>query len=539
MRRRTIFSAVAAVVATAEPVLSQHPLVTLPLDDPAYVQLDALVRQGCGAAIASSVRPFTVSTVRDALGNATDPRCAGPILASLRTRFTQSGNQPETLGVDSARTGLTAGLAATIRATARRDQDFRPLWRDVRPDSAGDPVLVGRLRGRVTWEGGPSVVAVVEGFAQSDRQNDPTVARARGFRESEAVVDISEAYVAGRLGPVTVSLGRSSEAWLGEGVESLVLSANGVPMDRLRGTARWSRFEAHALFASTSDVVLGALDGLDDAIAPQRFHRFLAAHALTFRPTPQWEITLGETALLTRRGTGIDLAFVNPVMLFLVAENDSGRTGAAGDDNNLTVFGATRLTVGAANLGAELVIDDIQIDDADRENIPDQLAWRLAGTLGVPLPLPTSVGLEYRRVGSYTFLRDSYAEVYQAYDQPIGSELGPDADLLRASGELWPNGRLRIGGGIGRWRRGAQRIEQRPAVGAFGHAGEPYPSVTTDRPVAQRAWLGDASVQFLDQAFPVTARAEVARIDNVNNQPASSATYYRVSVIGTYRFRFP
>jgi hypothetical protein len=434
--------------------------------------------------------------------------------------------------------GLRLGGVVEGRATAVGEREFRPLFAGTRPDSLGDPAFVGVVRGRVTWDGGPQVAAVLEGYAQTDRQNDPTI-RGRRFRNRDASVGLGEAYITARIGPLTALLGRGNEAWLGEGRESLALSALGPPMDRLALRAKWSRLEARGVFASVDDVVLTDADGLATGTPPQRLHRFLAAHALTARITPSWEVTVGETALLTRRGGGVDLAFVNPVTIYFVAENDSSYAGGASDENNLTAFAATRLVRGRATLEGEFVIDDIQIDAKDRENLPHQLAWRLATTLALPLARPTSLGVEYRRVGSYTYLRDLYAHVYQRYDAPIGSELGPDADMLRLTGEMWPNGRLRLSGGIARWRHGAQRIFDRPSEGAFGHAGEPFPSVTPARPAAVRAWIAQGGVALLDSRFTLRLVGELASIDNLDHQPSLSATPLRAHVTGTYRFRYP
>jgi hypothetical protein len=318
----------------------------------------------------------------------------------------------------------------------------------------------------------------------------------------------------------------------------LLTSALRTPADD-RTSSAWSRLEARAMFSSIDDVVLTDADGLPTGTPSQRIHRFLAAHALTARLTPSWEITLGETALLTRRGGGVNLAFVNPVTIYVVAENDSAAAGDARDENNLTAFAATRFVQGRATVEGELVIDDIQIDAADRENIPHQLAWRLATTLAVPIGRPASVGLEYRRVGSYTYLRDLYSLVYQMYDVPIGSELGPDSDMLRASGEVWPNGRMRLNGAISRWRQGAQRIFDRPSEGAFGHAGEPFPSVTPERPAPIEAWIAQGGVDLLDTRFTIRLSGELARIDNVDHQPSLTSTSLRAHVTGTYRFRYP
>jgi len=526
-----------AALLVAGPLFAQHQLVSIPLSDPVYVQIDGLLRQGCRAAMVSPFRPYLASQIRSAVTRARgESSCAGTIRDALERRF--SAISADTTVLDSLRSRFAFGAAATLRTLARRDMEYRPLWRDVRPDSLGDPVATGIVRARVTWNGGERIVAVAEGYGQTSRRNDPHV-RGRGFRQSEAVVDFADAYVTGSLGPLVVSLGRSGEAWLADGNESLVLSAHGPALDRLSAAARWRRFEARALFSSVNDVVLDARDSLEVGIPPQRVHRFLAAHALTFRPSPAWEFTLGETALLTRRGAGVDLAFVNPVMLYVVSENDTSRAGGSADGNNLTAFGSIRAARGRANAVAELVVDDIQIDSKDRKNVPDQLAWRLAASIGIPFAVPASIGIEYKRIGSFTYLRRSYAEVYQQYDNPLGSEFGPDADLFRASAEAWGNGRLRFSGRAGRWRRGAQRIELRPAQGAFGNAGRSFPSATATLPAVQGAWLGDVSAEFLDRVLPITIRAEVARIDNVNNQPAQSATYFRASIVGTYQFRYP
>jgi hypothetical protein len=136
-------------------------------------------------------------------------------------------------------------------------------------------------------------------------------------------------------------------------------------------------------------------------------------------------------------------------------------------------------------------------------------------------------------------MRRYYSEVYHQYGRPLGTELGPDANLARVSAEVWPTGRLRFAGGAGRWNRGALRLTQRPAQAAFGHAGEPYPSVSEERPAVQEAWLGDASVEWLDTRLPVRLTVELASIDNVNNQPGESGNFLRAHLVASYRFRYP
>jgi hypothetical protein len=340
-----------------------------------------------------------------------------------------------------------------------------------------------------------------------------------------------------------LSVGRGREAWLGDAgdpTESLMLSANGPPLDRILLDAQWTRFQFRALVGSVDDVVLTpALDATPDSLGSQRWHRMLIAHALTFRPSSKLELTVGETGLIPRQGGGVALGFANPLMLYQVTQNDASPGGRREGGVNLTAFGSLRASVGPAAIQGDLVIDDIQIDSKDRKVFPDQIAWNVLGSIALPLPIPASVALQYRRTGSFTYLSWSYANSWQQYGQPIGSELGPDADLARLSGEVWPSGRLRLSGGVSRWRRGANRIGTRPVPSREGHAGDPFPSTNTARPEVQRAWGGDVGVQWLGAVLPVTLRLEGARLDNANNTAAATRTIARASLSAAYRFRYP
>jgi hypothetical protein len=202
-------------------------------------------------------------------------------------------------------------------------------------------------------------------------------------------------------------------------------------------------------------------------------------------------------------------------------------------------FAAVHATVGRAVLDGAWLIDDIQIDAKDQAVYPNLFGWRIGASYALPTPVPSSIGVHYRRNDSYTYLARTYTKVYQQYDAPLGSELGPGADLLRVRGEVWPGGRLRLSGGLGVWRRGGQRLGDRPSHDRKGHTGEPFPAGTAARPMPQRAWLGDVGVEWLDRVIPVTIRAQVARVQQVNNQPSPRELLARVQIVGTWRFRYP
>jgi hypothetical protein len=521
----------AVLLALALPVTAaaQPGLVALPIDDPAYVQLEALYRSGCEPARVSAYRPYQVRLVRAALDSAAaDPRCAGRILDAVRERFAADSTS-------AAR--FRWGGALTVAGTALGRGEIRPLWEDVRPTGEGEPAGTVTGRARATYGDSNRYAVVAEIVAGTHRRNQPQV-RQKALRNTSGYVDGGDAYVAARFGPFVASVGRLGEAWLGSGRESLILSAHGPPLDRVQLTAHWSRVEGRAFFATIDDVVLTVLeDSISPEIAPVRRYRTLVGHALTWRPLRWLELSAGETALITRGSRVVDLAYVNPFVPFLFTQNDSSRTGAEQEDN-LLVFGSAVARLGNVLLSGELVVDELQIDSEDRERFNDQLAWALRAVAPLPTPVPAMLGAEYTRVGTFTYLRQPYSVAYQHFGRPLGSELGPDTDIARVTGELWPHGKARVAASVGLWRRGALRIGDRP--GRSANAGRrPFPSTEPERPNVQSGLLADASVRLLDVRLPITIRIEAANIQNVNNLPESPALYVRAHLAGTYAFRYP
>jgi hypothetical protein len=128
--------------------------------------------------------------------------------------------------------------------------------------------------------------------------------------------------------------------------------------------------------------------------------------------------------------------------------------------------------------------------------------------------------------------------VYENYDQPLGSRLGPDADYGHLEAEAFPRPWLRVAAGLGFWRRGLQRIFERPAQMATGHANAPFPTNGPGQP-AQTAELGDASLQFLNPVLPVTASVQLGRIQNTNNVPLPAANYAQLQLTATYALHYP
>jgi hypothetical protein len=198
-----------AAVAVPHSALAQHALVGLPLTDPAYEQLDGLMRQGCAAARVSQFRPYFVGDIRTAIKAAeSDSSCSGKLLSALRARF-----PADTAARDSSRSRLSFGAAGTLQATGLKNGTFHPLWEDVRPTSEGEPAVVGIGRIRLTYDGGPHVLLVTEAFGETDVRNDPHI-RESPFRNTSGVVGFQDAYISAEVGKLIVSLGRAREECL-------------------------------------------------------------------------------------------------------------------------------------------------------------------------------------------------------------------------------------------------------------------------------------------------------------------------------------
>ncbi len=540
-----------AVRAGGAQSMPPHALTTLPPDDPAYAQLAALDRVGCRPARVSPHRPFFVRDVQRAVarfsGNAA---CGGPVAVALAARFTRrpAPDLPHDVATDlaaavreSAKDTLETfriGGEATVRGTALGRGEFEPLWAGVRPREEGTPPVVLDGRARVGWSASDKLAVVAELYGQTSRRNDPTV-RQRALRNTSGIVDVGEAYLNAALGRLDVSFGRSWAAWLGDDRESMALSANGPLMDRLELGIRWRVAEVRAIIGTVNDVTMTAeLDSLEAGTPDTRFKRWLYGHVLTVKPNDRLELSLGETMLSSRTTGGFDLAYANPLMAYIIAQNDTAREGSDPRDN-LVVFGAVRARLGRGHLGAELVVDDFQIDSQDREKTADQLAWRLYASAPVPVGVGSSVRAEYTRVDSYTYMRDFYTDVYQQYDKPLGSVLGPGSDQLRVGAETWIGGGLRIAGGVGTWRQGGLRIDQRPANGPNGNAGKPFPAVTPARPEVQTALLADIGADYLTHPILGSVRLQLAQIRNAANVSDAAALYVRAIVSGSYAFRYP
>ena len=120
---------------------------------------------------------------------------------------------------------------------------------------------------------------------------------------------------------------------------------------------------------------------------------------VTWMPTEGVEITAGETVLLSRGSRTIELGYANPLMPYVLTQHDAGTEGNEVRDN-LGVFVGFRSQFRGSRFAGEFLIDDIQIDAADRSRTADQLAWRLFAHAPIPVGTASSATLEQWRAAA-------------------------------------------------------------------------------------------------------------------------------------------
>jgi hypothetical protein len=287
-------------------------------------------------------------------------------------------------------------------------------------------------------------------------------------------------------------------------------------MDRITGSVSTHDFEARVLLGSLDDVVLDSThDNIVGTQSIQRYYRYLAAGAVTWRPTRVVEATIGTMAVLPSASRALDLFYVNPFASY----RDTTRK-LVNVTSHVETFGALRLRAGVATFDGELL--------ADQMIRSDHIGYRLSATAPLPTRVPVSLDATFLSLGRETYTSRFFASVPEHYGVPLGSVLGPDAELGQVGAEVFVAGPLRIAGDIGIWRRGRVRIDERPAAPGSG----------PDTP-EQRATIGDLTIQFLTPVVPVTLRFSGATVTNANNVASPSSSYGQTQIMASYAFRYP
>jgi hypothetical protein len=385
-------------------------------------------------------------------------------------------------------------------------------------------------------------VALVWRYAlDSYVRSDPTRFRQIEIRGDEdygfAVLD---AFVTVHWPHVTLTAGRSDLA-LGPGRATSILLSDSIPgLDQFRFEldARTGRFMG-VIARLSGDLQNRSLDengeALPGSLPPaeglRRVDRLLYLHRVEWYPHPRAYLALSEGALVAGIDRGLELRYAQLLVPFAVTQEDEDEPDGTNVNLMAAVEGSMTFAPGirAYAMG---VAQEFFLDSREREEIGNQLAWRLGGVVAgdlVGLPAFTA-GAEYTRVDVFTYLHRGLNTNWTTYGVPLGSSLGPDAD--QALGWItWrprPDVRLTADAMI---RRGGERsVATLESVVDAGNL--PFPSgvVQRERRVGVEGWA-----MLPDWGVEGFARASLRDVDNVGNEEGTNDRFWLGNVGLRYR----
>lgn len=407
---------------------------TVPVDDPAYLDLERLDAMGLLRDFIWSQRPLSRREVGRVVARASlDPRAsagaAAGIVERLKRRFPWSPSG-DPVGLDEARIGAGwlrdepqpfprdngVGQVAARRQPLTADRggrDWRPdfnAWIETRHQlTLGSNLAVSAAPRLWLGLGGRTEV-------DGDLISQST--------QGEARLRWQALYGRWRLGPAALLAGRDGLAWGPTPEGGLLLSANARPLDMALITHespfRLPGFLRHA----GANRWLGFVSRLgDDRVLP---NSLLVGMRASFRPGSLAELGFGETLVFGGRG-----APTSTVIDYLWEFFPAGRLGTDVDlaDHRFSFDVRAHVWPGHLTGYGELVIED-----AREGNYEDVTGRRI----GIFLPAVGPRGrmtarLEYVFLPALTYRHGRWTTGYSREERLLGDEIGPDGTAIRFS----------------------------------------------------------------------------------------------------------
>lgn len=405
---------------------------TLPVDDPAWLDLERLDAMGLLPDFIWSQRPLSRREIGRVLAQASlDPRAAGgaaaEIVARLRRRFSD-GPAGGPAGLSEARIGAgylrdepqSFPRSNGVGEVAARKQ---PLTAD-RGGRDWAPDLNGWIETRHQATLGPNLAVAVAprlwlGVGERTEVDGDLISQST---RGEARLRWQALYGRWRLGPAAILVGRDGLAWGPSPEGGLLLSANARPLDMALITHespfRLPGFLRHA----GANRWLGFVSRLGhDRVLP---NSLLVGMRASFRPGTLVELGFGETLVFAGQG-----APTSTVIDYLWEFFPAGRLGTDVDlaDHRFSFDVRAHVWPGHITGYGELVIEDA------REGNYEDVTGRRAG-LFLPAVGPggrMTARLEYTFLPALTYRHGRWTTGYSREGRILGDELGPDATAIR------------------------------------------------------------------------------------------------------------
>jgi hypothetical protein len=551
MRSIRRFGLLCALALLAQPVASAaQSLRSVPLDHWSYAIADEILLRHpeWGEGIHLAARPWREADFTTLLERAREDSLGEDDPSQAFVQLLADAFRPDSgLTVERGVTMHNEVSAIYQGYAAKRDASFEPPFLPPRfgSDSTdGDddpPGPTGAPAHRVMAQHDFAVQyldAFVLGWRyvlDSHVKSDPT-----RFRQLEARKDedfgfaILDAYGTVHYGPLYLTIGRNEQSFGPGRATAIFLSDSIPPLDHARFELDTRRFHFTGLIARlSSDLQNREIDEEGNTIpgsAPpdsgaQEVDRLLYLHRADWQPTTMIQLAVTEAAIVTGLDRGLEFRYANLLVPFFVTQEDEDEPEGRNVNIALDLEGVLSLPQGLRLYGA-VMVEEFFIDEAEREGIGNQLAWRLGGTWGGAVgPNPVTVGAEYTRLDVFTYLHRGLNTSWSTYQVPLGSSLGPDAEQSAAWISWFPRPHARVTLDALARRGGEQSITSLDdAVGA----GNPdFPSG-----IVQRELRGGVEGWLLLPRWGVEAliRASVRDVRNLGNEENDDERFWHLNV---------
>lgn len=392
----------------------------IPLDDVAYVYVDALMARGELRQLEALERPYTVEAVRQALSElrrrlstgVLRSYAAGLDRALVKTtvdgetsRRTVRGPQPQTQRATfGAR--LSGAFYAVGQTSGRRELMLADHVNSV------DPGIMGRF----VFAGGP-VVGMLRVIGDTRLNDDPEFA---GRKDRDIGGRTEDGYVSAQWRYGELFVGRAARNWGPASMPGLIIGNYAYSYDHLYGRFGTRRIHFASLLAKLDSDPLGG---------GRVSNRYLSAHRLAGRIGPV-ELGISESILMSGEGRALEIGMLNPLNIYALSWRNERLDG-----NLMLGADAALRTRRFGSWSAEVLIDDLQIDRCDAVcQEPSSYGFSLTAD-GLPLRGAQRWFASYTRVSSLAYRTPAYSERYASFEVGIGRGYS-DYDEVRAGIDL-------------------------------------------------------------------------------------------------------
>jgi hypothetical protein len=369
----------------------------VPLDDVAYVYVNALMGRGMFRELSSLERPYTERALRVAIDSARAHEPAEMIVSYLDALYlavekyaVRPGNSDTSAQRFRARGTVNAYL--TGQTSGRRELMLADSTSGVRPG--------GSIR--LLMAGG-ALVGFTRVLIDSRLNVDPEYAGRKDRRINGRTED---GYVGGQWEYGQLSFGRVGRNWGPPTNDGLMLGDYAYSYDHLYGLIGTDKIHW--------STVIARLDNDVPVMGPE-VQRYFSIHRLALH-LGNWELAGSESYLYSGVSRGFEPTLANPFNIFGLSWRNERQTG------NLGLGGEASLRTNRfGTLAGQVFIDDLQIDHTCDPNCKQPSSYGVTLTAeGLPLSGDQRWFASYTRVSNLAYNNKNPDEHYEVFGVGLG-----------------------------------------------------------------------------------------------------------------------